>query len=231
MTQPEPIGLVYTADCPPIAVAGPGGVAKVARRLLLQAGVETIGTEPICTRCEPELFFSHRRNARARRQAGLPGSTVRGPELPGLIHGLDPAKIAANLERVRERGRRGGRDPRRDQVRAARGDGGLAEAGIEPGRREPPAGPRGEARALGRRLLLGLHRQPAEPQGQAPAAALPADPLGRHRLGARELGQSRRSRAPRSLSRSTSPARRARAGSRPPSSATSSTAARSASPA
>ena len=31
---------------------------------------------------------------------------------------------------------------------------------------------------------LGLHRQPAEPQGQAGAAALPADPLGRHRLGA-----------------------------------------------
>jgi len=134
MLQPGPIGLVYTADCLPVAVAGPDGVAmlhcgwrglaagivargaeavgathaaigpgigpccyevgdevlaefaelgdgvadgrmldltEVAKRLLFQAGVETIGTEPICTRCEPELFFSHRRDATPHRQAGL----------------------------------------------------------------------------------------------------------------------------------------------------------------
>jgi polyphenol oxidase len=141
MTRPGPIGLVYTADCLPVAVAGPGGVAmlhcgwrglaagivargaeavgathaaigpgigpccyevgdevlaefsalgdgvadgrmldltEVAKRLLLQAGVETIGTEPICTRCEHELFFSHRRDGTPHRQAGL--AWLDGPE-------------------------------------------------------------------------------------------------------------------------------------------------------
>lgn len=132
--QPGPIGLVYTADCLPVAVAGPGGVAmlhcgwrglaagivsrgveavggadaaigpgigpccyevgdevlaefsglgeevadgrmlnlpEVARRLLRQAGVERIESEDICTHCEPELFFSHRRDGGPGRQAGL----------------------------------------------------------------------------------------------------------------------------------------------------------------
>ena len=59
--------------------------------------------------------------------------------MPGLIHGLDPAKIAANLERAREAGATG-RDPRRDQVRAARGDGRAGRGRRPPGRREPPAG-------------------------------------------------------------------------------------------
>jgi polyphenol oxidase len=143
MTQPGPIGLVYTADCLPVAVAGPGGVAmlhcgwrglaagivargaeavgathaalgpgigsccyevgdevltefaalgdgvadgrmldltEVARRLLSRASVETIETEPICTRCEPELFFSHRRDATPHRQAGL--AWLKGPGEP-----------------------------------------------------------------------------------------------------------------------------------------------------
>ncbi len=134
MRRPGPIGLVYTADCLPVAVAGPGGVAmlhcgwrglaagivsrgvdavgathaavgpgigpccyevgaevltafadlgdgvadgrmldlpEVARRLLRQAGVEQIESEDICTRCEPELFFSHRRDGGPGRQAGL----------------------------------------------------------------------------------------------------------------------------------------------------------------
>ena len=72
--------------------------------------------------------------------------------------------------------------------------GALAEAGVTPGRREPPAGPGRQARALGRRLRVGLHRQPAEPQGQAGAAALPPRPLGRHRLGAARARQARHSR-------------------------------------
>jgi hypothetical protein len=129
-----PIGLVYTADCLPVAVAGPGGAAilhcgwrglaagivsrgaeavgathaavgpgigpccyevgdevlaafsglgpeiasgrmldlpEVARRLLRRAGVERIESEDICTRCEPELFFSHRRDGGPGRQGGL----------------------------------------------------------------------------------------------------------------------------------------------------------------
>jgi hypothetical protein len=132
---PGPIGLVYTADCLPVAIAGPGGVAilhcgwrglaagivargaeavgathaaigpgigpccyevgeevlgafsrlgegvadgrmldlpEVARRLLRAAGVDSVESAGLCTRCEEERFFSHRREAaRAGRQAGL----------------------------------------------------------------------------------------------------------------------------------------------------------------
>ncbi len=45
---------------------------EVARRLLLEAGVERIELSGLCTSCEPELFFSHRRDrGRTGRQAGL----------------------------------------------------------------------------------------------------------------------------------------------------------------
>jgi polyphenol oxidase len=127
-------GLVYVADCLPVALAGPGGVAmlhcgwrglaagivgrgaeavgathaaigpgigpccyevgdevlgafaglgggiacggmlnlpEVVRRLLGRAGVETIESAGICTCCEEDLFFSHRRDAGPGRQAGL----------------------------------------------------------------------------------------------------------------------------------------------------------------
>jgi polyphenol oxidase len=44
----------------------------VAQRLLSEAGVEQIETSGLCTSCEGELFFSHRRDAgRTGRQAGL----------------------------------------------------------------------------------------------------------------------------------------------------------------
>ncbi len=134
IAAPGIAGLVYTADCLPVAVAGPGGVAmlhcgwrglgagiidrgaaavnathaaigpgigpccyevgdevlmafsplgegiatgrmldlhEVARRLLLQAGVEEIESAAHCTRCEEELFFSHRRDGGPGRQAGV----------------------------------------------------------------------------------------------------------------------------------------------------------------
>jgi YfiH family protein len=45
---------------------------EVARRLLLAAGVERIEVAGLCTSCEPELFFSHRRDAgRTGRQGSL----------------------------------------------------------------------------------------------------------------------------------------------------------------
>ncbi len=45
---------------------------EVARRLLEEAGVERIETAGLCTSCESDLFFSHRRDAgRTGRQAGL----------------------------------------------------------------------------------------------------------------------------------------------------------------
>jgi purine-nucleoside/S-methyl-5'-thioadenosine phosphorylase / adenosine deaminase len=47
-------------------------LAAVARRLLERAGVGRIETAGLCTACEEQLFFSHRRDAgRTGRQAGL----------------------------------------------------------------------------------------------------------------------------------------------------------------
>jgi YfiH family protein len=135
VTRPGLAPLVFTADCLPVALSGPGGVAmlhcgwrglaagiiaagaaavgataaaigpgigpccyevgpevlapfsqlgegvaegrmldlaEVARRLLAAAGVERIEAAGLCTSCEPELFFSHRRDAgRSGRQGAL----------------------------------------------------------------------------------------------------------------------------------------------------------------
>jgi YfiH family protein len=47
-------------------------LAEVARRQLRAAGVERIESAGLCTSCEEELFFSHRRDSgRSGRQAGL----------------------------------------------------------------------------------------------------------------------------------------------------------------
>ncbi len=47
-------------------------LVEVARRLLAAAGVEQVEAAGLCTSCETELFFSHRRDAgRTGRQGGL----------------------------------------------------------------------------------------------------------------------------------------------------------------
>lgn len=47
-------------------------LVEVARALLGRAGVGSVEVSGLCTSCEPELFFSHRRDAgRTGRQAGL----------------------------------------------------------------------------------------------------------------------------------------------------------------
>ncbi len=72
-------------------------------RLLREAGVERVEPSGLCTSCEPELFFSHRRDAgRTAPGRAWSGCDGEAADVPGLIHGLDPAKIAANLERARE---------------------------------------------------------------------------------------------------------------------------------
>lgn len=135
ITHPGLAAMVFAADCLPVALAGPGGVAilhcgwrglsagilargaeavgavaaaigpgigpccyevgeevlgafgtssagavdgsmldltAVARGLLEEAGVGEIEAAGLCTRCEPELFFSHRREAGGGgRQAGV----------------------------------------------------------------------------------------------------------------------------------------------------------------
>jgi YfiH family protein len=134
-SRPELTPLVFVADCLPVALAGPGGVAMIhcgwrglaagiveqgvaqvearaaavgpgigpccyevgdevvaafeplgsdvsegrmlnlrvaAQRLLERAGVERVEISEECTSCQPELFFSHRRDGeRTGRQAGL----------------------------------------------------------------------------------------------------------------------------------------------------------------
>jgi YfiH family protein len=54
-------------------VAGPTlDLAEIARRQLAAAGVREVGTAELCTSCEAELFFSHRRDrGETGRQAGL----------------------------------------------------------------------------------------------------------------------------------------------------------------
>jgi copper oxidase (laccase) domain-containing protein len=45
---------------------------EVARRLLSRAGIGEIEVSGLCTSCEAELFYSHRRDGeRTGRQAGL----------------------------------------------------------------------------------------------------------------------------------------------------------------
>lgn len=134
-TEPGVAALVFVADCLPVALVGPGGVAmlhcgwrglaagivargaeavgatdaaigpgigaccyevggevtdaftdlgpgiasgrkldlaEVARRMLGRAGVGQVETAGLCTSCEPDLFFSHRRDdGRTGRQAGI----------------------------------------------------------------------------------------------------------------------------------------------------------------
>jgi YfiH family protein len=45
---------------------------EVARRQLARGGIENVQSAGLCTSCEPELFFSHRRDhGRSGRQAGI----------------------------------------------------------------------------------------------------------------------------------------------------------------
>jgi YfiH family protein len=135
VTEPGPAPMVLAADCLPIALYGPGGLAmvhagwrglaggivaaaaeaveanaaaigpgvgpccyevgdevldpfadlgdglaagrmldlpEVAQRLLARAGVDRVESAGLCTSCERELFFSHRRDhGRTGRQAGI----------------------------------------------------------------------------------------------------------------------------------------------------------------
>jgi copper oxidase (laccase) domain-containing protein len=113
LTRAGIVGLVFGADCLPIALVGSGGATIVhagrrglereiaihgaaavgataaavgpgigpccyevdlweeARRQLREAGVSSVDAADLCTWCEAELFFSHRRDGDPSRQACL----------------------------------------------------------------------------------------------------------------------------------------------------------------
>jgi YfiH family protein len=57
---------------PDLAEDGRLDLREVALRLLRRAGVEQVEVSGLCTRCDPELFFSHRRDGEPTgRQAGV----------------------------------------------------------------------------------------------------------------------------------------------------------------
>jgi YfiH family protein len=49
---------------------------SAAERALRRAGVEQVERVDLCTRCNPELFFSHRRSGRARGAQGVIGAVA-----------------------------------------------------------------------------------------------------------------------------------------------------------
>ncbi len=72
------LGPGITADGPKTGAGGWNSadrhldLAEVASRLLREAGVERVEVAGLCTKCEAELFFSHRRDAgRTGRQGSL----------------------------------------------------------------------------------------------------------------------------------------------------------------
>ena len=49
---------------------------SAAERALRRAGVDAVERADVCTRCHPELFFSHRRSGRARGVQGVLGAVA-----------------------------------------------------------------------------------------------------------------------------------------------------------
>ena len=190
----------------------------VARHDLAEAGVAEVHDLGLCTMCRPDLFFSHRADGGVTgRQAGV---------VARLITGLDAARVRENAERIR----------------SEIGDAELlaavkyvpleelevlAEAGVTLLGENRAQDLAAKAEAYPRRLPLALHRPAPEPQGQGPPAARGAHPLRRLGLRAAPARSSTGRRRPRCSSRSTSRGRRARPASPRPSSAPSSSAARS----
>jgi YfiH family protein len=59
-----------------LTVAGHLDLWSVAERALRRAGVAAVERLDLCTRCHPELFFSHRRSGRARGVQGVIGAVA-----------------------------------------------------------------------------------------------------------------------------------------------------------
>ena len=109
-----------------------------AERALRAPGVETVERVDLCTRCHPELFFSHRRSGRARGAQGVIGA----------VAWLRFARASTSAGR----GRTGGDRRCSDQIRVARRHGAAPRGRHHRRGREPGAGPRGEACRVRRRV-------------------------------------------------------------------------------
>ena len=133
-------------------------------------GVATVERLDLCTRCNPELFFSHRRTGARARRAGGDRCCRR-------------LRSRARYARVRAEVGAGRDGRRRDEVRVARGHGGSRRGRDRGGGGEPRAGSRGEARRVRRRVPLALHRPAPVEQGEGREPLLRARALARLALG------------------------------------------------
>ncbi len=64
---------LFDAD---LTVEGRLDLVTAAERALKAAGVERVGRIELCTQDHPELFFSHRRDGRARGVQGVIGAVA-----------------------------------------------------------------------------------------------------------------------------------------------------------
>jgi len=67
------VSALFDAD---LTVDGRLDLWRAAERALQAAGVETVERADLCTRCHPDLFFSHRRSGRARGVQGVLGAVA-----------------------------------------------------------------------------------------------------------------------------------------------------------
>ena len=69
----EEVASLFDAD---LTVGRKLDLWSAAERALRAAGVEQVERTDLCTRCHPELFFSHRRSGRARGVQGVLGAVA-----------------------------------------------------------------------------------------------------------------------------------------------------------
>jgi polyphenol oxidase len=69
----DEVATLFDAD---LTVARRLDLWRAAERALRDAGVEAVERVDLCTRCHPELFFSHRRSGRARGVQGVLGAVA-----------------------------------------------------------------------------------------------------------------------------------------------------------
>ena len=194
------------------------------RRLLVAAGVDTHRVGRPLHELRAELFFSHRRDA--GRPAARPGSSGSRPDgRADPRHRPGPGRGEPRAGPRRDRG--GVEILVAAKYVPLEEMGALAEAGValvgENRLQELEAKRERWGDAFEWDFIGNLQSRKVKPA----AAALPADPLGRHRIRPSSSSAATAAPTPRSWSRSTSPARRARAASPRPSCGLSSSAARS----